>query len=36
MAAYLNLAHQVTDLRSTLAKLARPDAPADEPDLGGS
>jgi hypothetical protein len=29
----LNLADQVTALRTTLAKLARPDAPADEPDL---
>jgi hypothetical protein len=36
MTSYLNLADQVTDLRTTLAKLAQPDAPADEPDLGGS
>jgi hypothetical protein len=32
--AYLNLADQVTELRTALAKLARPDAPADEPNLG--
>ena len=36
LTSYLNLADQVTALRTTLAKLAHPEAPADEPDLGGS
>jgi hypothetical protein len=35
LTSYLNLADQVTALQTALAKLARPDAPADEPDLGG-
>ena len=35
LTSYLNLAAQVTELRTTLAKLAGPNAPADEPDLGG-
>jgi len=34
LTSYLNLADQVTALRTTLTTLARPDAPADEPDLG--
>jgi len=34
MAAYLNPAEQVRELRATLARLTAPDAPADEPDLG--
>lgn len=34
MTAYLNPTDQVSELRSTLARLAAADAPADEPDLG--
>jgi hypothetical protein len=34
MTAYLNPSEQVTELRRTLAQLAGPDTPADEPDLG--
>jgi len=30
----LNPADQVAELRTTLARLTAPDAPADEPDLG--
>lgn len=34
--ACLNLADQFTALRTALTELARPDAPADEPDLDGT
>jgi hypothetical protein len=34
MAAYLNPSEQTRELRATLARLAAPDAPADEPDIG--
>jgi hypothetical protein len=34
LTSYLNLSDQVSALRTALAKLARPDVPADEPDRG--
>jgi hypothetical protein len=34
LTSYLNPSEQVRELRATLAGLAAPDAPADEPDLG--
>lgn len=34
LTAYLNPSEQVKELRATLARLAAPDAPADEADLG--
>jgi hypothetical protein len=34
VAAYLNPAEQVAEVRMALARLAEPGAPADEPDIG--
>jgi hypothetical protein len=34
IAAYLNPAEQVNELRAALVRLSAPDAPADESDLG--
>jgi len=35
LSSYLNPTDQVNELRAALARLSGPDAPADEPELGG-